>query len=408
MTMRPVSVLLRTLTIAMGLVVLAGVSDVAAQPLPETATTESAVRLGPLALNPNLTIKNIGVEDNVFNDATNPKRDVAATISPDTEAILRIGVLRFRAYSVSDTVFYKRYRDIRGGNRAFDGRLDLLFERFRPFLITNVQRTQDRPNNEVDLRPRRGLRTVGGGFGVQLASRLGLVVTAQRGFTSYQRGLEFRDADVKRFLDRTSESVSTDLRFAATPLTTVVLTDIIENVRFPFESIRNNHSHTVGLRFEFSPDAVINGRVNVGYERFHAGLHVPPANTVVTGGKVGFSLFGATQFDFEVDRGIDYSIEETQPYFIRSGGRISVTQRLFGPLDVQAIGQREQLVYRPLDTVNLQPDHAWIDVGTLSTGWNLKDRSRIGINYEVKQRRSPYTDRNYNRRRIFGSWTYGF
>ncbi len=407
MTLRPL-IVVRTLAGAGLFVALGSVGDVFAQPLPEVTSTEAAIRLGPLTLNPNMTVKGVGVEDNVFNDPTQPKADATATVAPDLEAILRSGVVRLRVYSVSDTVFYKKYRPVGGQNRMIDSRADLMFERLRPFVFFGVRGTQDRPNNEVDIRPRRRIRRYGGGAGAQVASRLGVVVTYEHTDTVYNKGIAIGEIDVRRFLDRVTDSVGVDVRFAATPLTTVVLTLMTEDDRFPFEPPRDNRARAAGLRLEFLPDAVIHGKLDVGYQQIRTGGRAPSYDGLVAGGKVGFSLFGLTRFDLVVDRARDYSIHERQPYFVRTGGESTINQRLFGPLDIQVNGRYEQLDYRSLEAFHLRPDRSRIDSVGYSAGWNLKDRSRIAVNVERTRRRSTLPDASYARRRVFLNWTYGF
>ena len=40
------------------------------------------IRLGPIGLNPTLAITNFGIDDNVFNDASDPQRDFTMTVTP--------------------------------------------------------------------------------------------------------------------------------------------------------------------------------------------------------------------------------------------------------------------------------------------------------------------------------------
>ena len=50
-----------------------------------------------------------------------------------------------------------------------------------------------------------------------------------------------------------------------------------------------------------------------------------------------------------------------------------------------------------------------LDLATGGLGYNLRNRTRVSLNYEYSRRRSPaLAERNYDRRRIFTSWTYAF
>src|SRR5215472_12005054 len=81
---------LRTLA-ASALIFGAGVSASAQAPAgpPENAR----LRLGPVFLNPTLSLTNAGVDDNVFNDpkSASPKSDATVTATPKTDFWVRLG-----------------------------------------------------------------------------------------------------------------------------------------------------------------------------------------------------------------------------------------------------------------------------------------------------------------------------
>ena len=51
------------------------------------------VRLGPLWMNPTISMPNVGIDTNVFNEppTVTPKRDVTVTVSPKIDLWLRMG-----------------------------------------------------------------------------------------------------------------------------------------------------------------------------------------------------------------------------------------------------------------------------------------------------------------------------
>ena len=71
------------------------------------------------------------------------------------------------------------------------------------------------------------------------------------------------------------------------------------------------------------------------------------------------------------------------------------------------LGRRTSFSY---DARATQPAH----VDTLSSiggsvGYNLRNRTRIALNYEYAERRSPaFAERNYDRTRVVLSWQYAF
>src|SRR5712691_8487074 len=49
--------------------------SIQAQELPDDPVKAARVHLGPLGLNPKVAIVNVGIDNNVFNETVNPKRD---------------------------------------------------------------------------------------------------------------------------------------------------------------------------------------------------------------------------------------------------------------------------------------------------------------------------------------------
>ncbi len=57
-------------------------------------------------------------------------------------------------------------------------------------------------------------------------------------------------------------------------------------------------------------------------------------------------LLGSTRFAVTGGRGIQYSYDERQPYYVQSRIRGSVAQQIFGPFDVEVRGEIAYLDYR--------------------------------------------------------------
>ena len=61
---------------------------------PAIPAEEARMHLGPLALTPRFSVRNLGVDTNVFNSANLPTRDFTATFGPGVDTWLRIGRAR--------------------------------------------------------------------------------------------------------------------------------------------------------------------------------------------------------------------------------------------------------------------------------------------------------------------------
>ena len=79
------------------------------------------VRLGPLWMNPTISLPNLGIDTNVFNDppSVTPKRDFTVTASPRTELWLRMGRTWLSGTITEDIVWYQKYTTERSANSSY-------------------------------------------------------------------------------------------------------------------------------------------------------------------------------------------------------------------------------------------------------------------------------------------------
>jgi hypothetical protein len=75
---------------------------------------------GPVTLTPSLSIKDAGVDDNVFNDPVDPKSDFTFTIVPRANVGFRARRLRLTYQTTADYVYYNTYDSERGTNVSSD------------------------------------------------------------------------------------------------------------------------------------------------------------------------------------------------------------------------------------------------------------------------------------------------
>src|SRR4051812_18479327 len=71
------------------LLIVVGVAPAAAQD--DSPVSASRFHFGPLGTTPALTIDNLGVDNNVFNDPVNPKSDMIATLRPELASTMKVG-----------------------------------------------------------------------------------------------------------------------------------------------------------------------------------------------------------------------------------------------------------------------------------------------------------------------------
>jgi len=110
---------------------------------------------------------------------------------------------------------------------------------------------------------------------------------------------------------------------------------------------------------------------------------------------------------FTANRATEYSFDAGEAYYVENTLSLAYTHRLFGEVDAQVRGSKSIFDYsNRLDS----PSHKdTLAAAGGSLGYNLRNRTRIAVNYEYARRRSvEIVSRNYDRRRIFLSWSFTF
>ena len=365
------------------------------------------IHAGPLGLRPSLSITSAGRDSNVFNTADNPQDDFTATIIPRIVARVRAGRLMFSYGAASDFVYFNEFKDEESVNFGSDFRLDGNFGHLQPYVSTGFVSTSDRMNAELDARVPRKQRTIMGGTRILVASRTALVFNLRRFDLDFDEGAEFRGADLAHNLNSRADSVEGGVQLTLTPLTTLNLTASLQRDRFDSAPERDANTIRVTPSLQFDPTSLIRGTVSVGYRHFETlDSALPDYSGVVVQVLAGYTLLDRTKFDVDLARDVQYSYEDLQPYYLSTGGRLTVTHQLVGPFDVQAFGGRQSLGYRSAPAAG-ESRTDQVDTYGAGAGYRFHPQFRVGFTWEENRRRSDLPDRRYERRRLFASLTYG-
>lgn len=392
------------------LIMVAGAAATALAQLPPPPPSDlQSLELGPMSLTPRLEIREIGFDDNVFNDPANPQEDFTATIIPRVNGLVRIGWTRLTFASAIDLVYFRTFTSERAVNRTVEGRFEIGEGVLRPFVIGSLTDTHERLNAEIDARAGRRQHAYGGGLLLVITDRTTVVASARRSTLDFDDDAIYRTVDLSETMNSRTDLFEGGLRIALTPLTTWDVTGALEYERFDRAPRRDADSVRITTGLEFHPSALIAGRAMVGYKAF------TPADAALTEYKglvalVGlvYSL-GSTRVQGELEREVHYSFEEERPYYLTTHARLIATQQIAGPVDVQGTAGRSMLSYRAFGT---GPDVSRRDRVVVyggGMGFRLADTARFGLNVEWSRRRSDeQPDRRYDRRRFYASLTYGF
>jgi hypothetical protein len=292
-------------------------------------------------------------------------------------------------------------------------RFNLSASRFKPFVGLERIRTRARRSPEIDVRARRIDRSGIAGLAFDLTPRTSLTASARADESTYDEGEQFRGVALDTALNRSGRGADAGVRYALTPLTTLNVTAGYEEQTFKESHIRDVKRYTLGPSLEFSPEAAIRGRASAGIELFRP---EDPAFAERTGiaylAQLNWSLYGRTTFDLGAGRNISYSYQDTEPYYLLTNARLTVSQPLAGRLDIYGGFDWDHMAYRwhrgAAETAGGADRVDTLTGATGGVGVNLGRGFRVRIGIEKTRRRSVEQPlQNFDRTRILSTVTVG-
>jgi Putative beta-barrel porin 2 len=380
-------------------------------PRPASAQSEedaASLRLGPVQFRPRLLFRDVGLDDNVFNEHTDPKRDFTLTASPELELSTHPGRLRLAYTSGADFVYFRKYQSERSRNSTVGGRADLDLTWLKPFASFSSARTSARPNSEIDLRARHHPRTYTAGTTVKIASRTSVGILRRHTRETYGEGLEFRGEDLARSLDTAVTAYESSFNMELTPFTTFSIVAAKEEQRFDRAPERDADSMRIAPTLTFSPLGLITGSASFGYRHFN-GLDpsLPDYSGFVSTGTVGILFYDQYKLDTTFSRDVRYSYERTLPYYIVSGIRATLSAQTFGPVDLRILGGRESMDYRSFTGVSAPGRDVLVLYGG-GLGYRIGTRARVAVDAELSHRSSMRDEsREFRNHRIVALLNWG-
>jgi hypothetical protein len=355
------------------------------------------IAFGAVSIYPSLVVADAGRDSNVFDDSQAPKEDYTFTVQSRVLAVTRLGLNELMFSTGSDYVWFRQYTQERSNNATYAVRFNLSASRFKPFIGAQDSHIRARPNPEIDARVSLLDRQVTAGSAFNLTERTAITASAELNNSSYDSGQSFLGVDLSQALNDRERWYSGGISYAVTPLTTLLMAGRYEADLFPLSHLRDSRTYAFTPTLQFSPDAAIRGQASVGVEVFK------PTDTQFaqyTGATydalLNWTMFSdVTSFDLRGTRNVGYSYKVTDPYYLMTGGRLGVIQKLIGPFDLTAGAEREYLSYRwhqgLAGTASSSPPTDTTDIVSGGIGINLKRGFRLVLSAE-KTRRHAGTD----------------
>jgi hypothetical protein len=376
-------------------------------------------RLGPLRFTPSISVTNLGVDTNVFNEVQNPKQDTTASIGPATDLWLRVGPSRLSGHAGGQYLYFDQYANQRAWNTAYDARWELPMGRITPYMDGTYSDSKSRPGYEIDSRVRLQSQNVGIGTELKMSGRATLIAVARRARVDFANDQTFVDTDLSLALNMDTNAEELKLRYRLTSLTTFVVDAQALQDRFPNDRLKNANSIKVMPGFEMKPSALVSGKVFVGLRRFGPlNAAVPDYTGPIAAVDAKFTA-RRMQIGATVARDLSYSYQAVEPYYILTDVGLSVTERLGESWDVVARGGRGKLDYKRLvpitplgsaldETLVLPPSRETIYSAGFGVGYRFGRTMRLGIDAAYSQRHSSdLALRDYSGLRAGASVTYG-
>jgi hypothetical protein len=372
-------------------------------------------RFGPLGLTPTLAITNLGVDDNIFNEANKPKSDFTMTVTPRLQARVRSGKVLLSGAAATGLVYYRKYDDERSIDWAADGRVDVDLGWFRPYGLATLLDTRERLNAELDVRAPRTQTTLAAGTRAVFSPKVGAVFDLRHASLDFAEGTRVDGVLLSQQLNSTTQTIESGLELYLTPLTTLALNASWQTDRFDDSPDRDADTFRLLPSVRMEAPAIIQGSLAVGYRSFSTlDPDTPDYSGVVVQGSLTHTFGEWTKVELSLSRDVQYSFEETEPYYLTTGFRVVVTQQVGESFDVRGVIGRDRLDYRE-EAAPGAPSGS--DSGTrvdrasvlgAGVGYRFQANLRTGIDVEFARRTSDRPDREYDRTRVFASLTYGF
>jgi hypothetical protein len=315
-----------------------------------------------------------------------------------------------RAYltgrTTAEWLYFAKATKQRAANFNQDVQLTLPTSYATPRFGVSYGTTRQRLNDEIDARARRKAKAVQIGSDVRVSPRTSL--DGEWRYTTFEIAEDqFLGVNLADALNRQTTTAQLSLKYAATPLTTLVFRGASAWDRFERNALRDSDSVSAMAGFDLKPLALISGSALVGVRHFNLlDDRLPDFTGVISAVGVTYNARETTKVNAKVSRDVDYSFLAETPYFVSTGVTLGVIQGVGGNWDVVVNGTRTMLAYRVFDTTDVPPSTTTWGYH-VSLGYHFSFNARLGFDVDYTRRDSSFFGRNYDGFRAGGSFAYG-
>ena len=370
------------------------------------------VRIGALWMNPTVSLTNLGVDDNVFNESDDlgPKRDFTFTVTPTTDLWVQMGRTWVSGTIKEELIWYQKYATERAANSTYRVGWKVPLTRLIVDVGANYLNARDRPGYEIDARALRTETRYNGSVELRALSKTFIGVRAERQQIDFDKDAVFLGTNLETALNHVTTMAGVSVRHQLTPLTTISVIASRAEDRFDFSSLRDSDSDSLALNLAFDPFALIKGGATVGFRNFQPRDPSVEAYKGLTATvDLSYTLLGVTRFAVKATRDIQYSFEVNEPYYLQNGIEGSIAQQIFGPFDAVGRAGVQSLAYRDrVGATGLISDRVdRVQTFGVGVGYHLGKDVRLGFNLDHNRRVSELARRQYSGLKFGTAVTYG-
>jgi hypothetical protein len=352
------------------------------------------------------------VDTNVFNDPPDvvPREDFTITIAPKTDLWLRLGRTWLSGAFVEEIVWYRQYTSERSADSTYTLGWKAPLNRLLLSTTGKWINTQARPGFEIDLRARRKEPTYTASVEVRGFAKTFVGIHGTWRKVAFDEAAIFKGSSLQDQLDRTDTSVSLSLRHELTPLTSISFSAGRSEQRFRIATTRDGKSDDYKVSLDFDPAALLKGRATFGYSSYKPdAADLPEYNGTTAEVGLAYTLLGSTRVSFDVLRAVEFSYDVMEPYYIITGGNLTLAQQIFGPVDVVLRGGLQRLEYQTREGADVAAPNRTDRVRSYGggIGYRLGQDLRLGINVDQHRRSSILGGHEYEGLKYGSSITYG-
>jgi len=355
---------------------------------------------GGISWTPTVALRDVGTDSNVYIlPVGSPDRTMIFT--PSVTSKINTRLLTVQGDAIVDFVYFEKFTQERSVNRKLNGRIQAELSRVSPFVTGAIDRGRER-TGDIDLRIRRASHSYGGGFALGLTAKGTIEASITTGRAAHEGGTLFRGIEIADSLNRRTQNLNVGFRYRLTALTNLSLD--YSHVRDFFESnaLRNMDDKRFSGTLFFAPDAILKGRITVGYHRLRIVLPQGiPFRGILADANVGYTFRESSRFSLRYFRDTNASFDS--PFNLQTSYGIDLVQDIAGPLKATAGISRMHIRHSQNLFVNQIPRLERYDSHALGLAFYWSTAVRSTLAYDFQRRRSSIPIENFDRRRLLAS-----